>query len=102
MRDCPKKKACNTMFKENGEKQLEVPPIEAVDTGCFHFFNALNAKQLPAKVQDKSLMHVEATINSKRAQATTRKMSFTDTSLLTLCKKCQYLCTYAPFSAFDK
>lgn len=69
MRDCPKKKACNTMFKETGEKQLEVPPIEAADTGCFRFFNALNAKQLPAKVQDKSLMHVEATINSKRAQA---------------------------------
>ena len=33
---------------------------------------------------------------------TTRKMCFTDTSLLTLFAKCQNLCTYAPFSAFDK
>lgn len=41
------------MFKETGEKQLEVPPTKAANTGCFRFFNALNAKQLPAKVQDK-------------------------------------------------
>lgn len=36
---------------------------------CLQVFNALNAKQIPAKVQDKLLMHVETIINGKKAQA---------------------------------
>lgn len=53
------------MFSETGEKQLEAPPADVTNMGCLQLFNALNAKLIPAKVQDKSLMHVEATINGK-------------------------------------
>ena len=63
MRDCPKKKAFNAIFSETGEKHPEAPPADAANMGCLQLFNALNAKPIPAKVQDKSLMHVEATIN---------------------------------------
>lgn len=58
VRDCPKKMAFNAMFSETKEKQPEVPPAEAANMGCLKLFNALNAKQIPTKVQDKSLMHV--------------------------------------------
>ena len=69
MQDCPKKKAFNAMFSEIGKKQLEAPPADVANMGCLQLFNALNAKPIPSKVQDKSLMDVEATINGKRAQA---------------------------------
>lgn len=65
MQDCPKNKVFNAMFSKTGEKQPEAPPVDAANMGCFQLFNALNAKPIPAKVQDKSLMHVEATINGK-------------------------------------
>ena len=65
MRDCPKNKVFNAMFSETDEKQSEAPLANAANMGCLQLFNALNAKPIPAKVQDKSLMHVEATINGK-------------------------------------
>lgn len=65
MQDCPKNKVFNAMFSETGEKQPEAPPADTTNMGCLQLFNALNAKPILAKVQDKSLMHVEATINGK-------------------------------------
>ena len=66
---CLKKKAFYAMFSETGEKQPEAPPADAANISCLQLFNALNAQSILSKVQDKSLMHVEATINGKRAQA---------------------------------
>ena len=78
VRDCPKTKAFNAMFSETEKKQQEVPPAEAANMGCLKLFNVLNAKQIPGKVQDKSLMHVEATINKKRAQVLIDTIIFDD------------------------
>lgn len=67
MRDYSKKKAFNAIFNKTGRSnqrhhQLR-PPTWAVSNSSMH------AKQISAKVQDKSLIHVEAMINEKRAQA---------------------------------
>ena len=59
-------------------------------------------KDVLNSIDNEYIAHVFQNIGKILGTSTTRKMSFTDTSLLTLCKKCQYLCTYAPFSAFDK
>ncbi|XP_031278002.1 uncharacterized protein LOC116136436 [Pistacia vera] len=66
IRDCPKRKAFNAMFEE---KQPETSASETANMGCLQLLNALKVKPAQPKAQDKSLMHVEATINGKKVQA---------------------------------
>ena len=57
------------MFSEIGEEQPKAPPVEIANMGCLQLFNMLNAKPIPANVQEKWFMHVKAIINRKWAQA---------------------------------
>lgn len=55
------------MFSKTREKQPEAPLVDAANIDCLQLFNTLNTKPILAKVQDKSFMHIEATINGKWA-----------------------------------